>query len=362
MKATRTFSPPRDTVSSGFVTGMIAGLDYRPELRSQLLEHAQIATDRLDAPDTRVSLSSYTALYKAVTEALADEGFGLFSRALRPGFLEWLVRPCISAPDLGEALRRICLHVNLLQDNLHLDLTRPDRTGIVGNDHADELPACLSISVVQPLPTSHAGFIFAHEWLLRLIHGVSSWLVAQPVLNSEVRFPYPPPPHAADYGLIFAPRMRFDATRLELDLASSLLVMPVRREEAALRDFLKSSPANITMLYRREQTLAPRVRQLLRDALPEFLPLARTAKLLALSARSLHRRLDGEGTSYRQLREAVRHELALDSLARSDAPVTRVAADLGFADASSFYRAFSGREGCGPREWRRRHRTQPPQP
>lgn len=345
MKPLRAAAQPRDTVSAGFVQGILAGLEYRTGERLALLEHADLATETLGDARLRIPLRSYTALYRLVTEHLHDEGFGLFSRPLRPGFLEWLARPCIEAPDLAEVLRRVCLHLNLIQDNLQLTLARR------------EACATLSISVLAPLPVGPAGFVFAHEWLLRLIHGLSAWLVEHTLPSTEARFPYPPPAHAEEYGLIFAPRTLFDAACLEVDFPLDYLALPVRRDESALQEFLAATPANITRLYRREHALAARVRQLLRDRLPEFLPLEEAARQLALSPRSLHRRLDSEGTSYRALRDSVRHEMALELLAKSRRPVTQIAANLGFADSTSFYRAFAAREGCGPRAWRRRQPT-----
>jgi len=340
MKTNRSPPQPRDSVSSGFVQGILAGLEYRGSERLSLLEHAEIASDTLTDARLRVPLRGYTTLYRLVTEHLHDEGFGLFSRPLRPGFLEWLARPCIQAPDLADALRRICLHLNLIQDNLHLALTRHEKL------------ATLTITVIAPLPVSPTGFVFAHEWLLRLIHGLCAWLVEHPLPSSEARFPYPPPAHADDYALIFAARAVFDMPCLEIDFPLEYLALPVRRDESALAEFLAATPANITKLYQREHALAARVRQLLRERLPEFLPLEETARQLALSPRSLHRRLESEGTSYRALRETVRHELALEWLTKSERPVTRIATDLGFADNTSFYRAFAAREGCGPRAWR----------
>lgn len=345
MKPRRPPAARRDTVSAGFVQGILAGLSYRPEERRLLLEHAQIATDVLDDGRLRVPLEHYTALYRLVTEHLDDEGFGLFSRPLRPGFLEWLARACVGAPDLGEAWRRLCLHINLIQDNLYLSLRRPAASARV---------TTLLIEVAQPLPVGAEGYVFAHEWLLRLIQGLSSWLVEHPLPAEAARFPFPAPPHAEDYALIFAPHASFSAPALEVDFPASYLALPVRRDDAALEQFLRATPANITMLYRREQALAPRVRHLLRAALPAFLPLEEAARRLALSARSLHRRLDAEGTSYSALRDKLRHELALDWLARTERPITQIASELGFADSTSFYRAFSQREGCGPRAWRRR--------
>ncbi|MEK7737849.1 MAG: helix-turn-helix transcriptional regulator, partial [Pseudomonadota bacterium] len=165
---------------------------------------------------------------------------------------------------------------------------------------------------------------------------------------------YPPPSHAADYELVFAPHYGFNAARLEARFSLDSLALPIRRDEAALRLFLVDAPASITTLYRRDRALATRVRAALRAALPAHRLLPDIARSLFLSPRTLHRRLKEEGTSYQAIKDAMRRELAIEGLSKTALPLSRIAADLGFADASALYRAFSAWTGEGPREFRRR--------
>ncbi len=97
-----------------------------------------------------------------------------------------------------------------------------------------------------------------------------------------------------------------------------------------------------------------RVRNCLRDALPAAMPLAEVARALHVSPRTLHRRLEDEGSSFQAIKDALRHDLAISRLAKTAQPLEGIAADLGFADASAFYRAFSAWTGSGPRDYRRR--------
>jgi AraC-like DNA-binding protein len=150
-----------------------------------------------------------------------------------------------------------------------------------------------------------------------------------------VSFPYPPPQHAADYELVFAPRYTFDAPRLEARFPAEWLALPVRRDEAALRVFLADAPASITTLYRRDRALALRVREHLRAALPDQPGLPAIARRLFLSPRTLHRRLEEEGTSFRAVKDSLRRELATEWLTKTRRPLGRIGADLGFADAAA---------------------------
>ena len=85
-----------------------------------------------------------------------------------------------------------------------------------------------------------------------------------------------------------------------------------------------------------------------------FPSLAVTARLLRLPARTLHRRLEDEGTSFRQLLEQVRHTLALAHLRQGRFTVEEVAYALGYSDIANFRRAFKRWESKPPSAFRPR--------
>ncbi len=333
-------SPP--TVAIGFVSGILSGVSRAGLVPETLLEHAEIATNLLNDRSARIPVARYAALYRLINELLDDEGFALFSRPLHRGSFEFLCRATISATTLDEALERIARFLHVVLDDLAVEVEKSGRAAVI------------VISEEQAPPVGPAGRVFAYEWLLRMIHGLAAWLVAHPLPLDEVCFPYPPPLHAADYELVFAPRYTFDAPRLEARFPAEWLALPVRRDEAALAQFLVDAPASITTLYRRDRALSLRVREHLRAALPNHLALPELSRRLFLSPRTLHRRLEDEGTSFRAIKDGLRRDLAIDWLSKTARPLSRIGADLGFADAAAFYRAFTGWTGSGPREYRKR--------
>ena len=94
------------------------------------------------------------------------------------------------------------------------------------------------------------------------------------------------------------------------------------------------------------------MRDILRDALPQNLSLDEVAGRLHLSPRTLHRRLDEEGSSFRNIKEATRRDIAYARLAKTRQPIARIATDLGYADPSTFYRAFVSWSGLSPERFR----------
>lgn len=100
---------------------------------------------------------------------------------------------------------------------------------------------------------------------------------------------------------------------------------------------------------RQRDELASRVQAWLRDRLPQGEPgEAATAAAFHLSSRSLHRKLAEQGTGYAELLREVRETLARHHLAQRQHSISEIAYLLGFADASSFTRAFKRWTGDPP--------------
>lgn len=92
-------------------------------------------------------------------------------------------------------------------------------------------------------------------------------------------------------------------------------------------------------------------------ALMELLPSGRTqiddvARELAVSKRSLQRRLSEEGTSWLDVLNSAREKLARHYLKNTSLVASEVSFLLGFEDPNSFYRAFRRWTGTTPEAWR----------
>jgi len=80
------------------------------------------------------------------------------------------------------------------------------------------------------------------------------------------------------------------------------------------------------------------------------------ARRLAVSTRTLIRRLKEAGTSYRELRDAHRRKLAIELLSDTSLTAAEVAYRLGYEDASNFGKACQRWFGRAPSAVRRRLR------
>lgn len=80
------------------------------------------------------------------------------------------------------------------------------------------------------------------------------------------------------------------------------------------------------------------------------------ASRLAISERTMRRRLNDEGVSFSDLRDGVRHERALAALSETSSSVADITYQLGFSEPSGFRRAFRRWTGTTPGAYRQRGR------
>src|SRR5262245_6543178 len=88
-------------------------------------------------------------------------------------------------------------------------------------------------------------------------------------------------------------------------------------------------------------------------------PLEEVARRLAVSKRTLIRRLGEGGTTYRELRDAHRRKLAIEFLSDTSLTAAEIAYRLGYEDASNFGKACHRWFGCSPGALRKRLRERP---
>lgn len=102
----------------------------------------------------------------------------------------------------------------------------------------------------------------------------------------------------------------------------------------------------------RDGDLAREVRRQF-EALSDHVPtLGEVARRLAVSERTLRRRLQSQDTSYSELLQEVRRERAETALVQSNLTVDEIAARLGYTETTNFRHAFRRWLGVSPHAFR----------
>ncbi|HEY8357615.1 MAG TPA: AraC family transcriptional regulator [Ramlibacter sp.] len=321
-----------------FARAIAAAYEQRGRSAGAALKQARITPARLAEADARMTAAQMELLSAAAMQELDDEGLGAFARRLPWGSYGMLARASLGAPDLGVALKRWCRHHGLLVDDLHLALTVT--AGV----------ATVAVEERRPLPVPLRELALA--FVLRNVHGLACWYVDSRIPLQATRLPLPQPPHADAYAHMFPGPLQFGTARAELRFDAGYLALPLRRDEKALAQMLQRALAVTVLPYRRDRLLVPRVRHAL-AAHPESSHSAEAlARLLNVSARTLHRQLRDEGASLQRLKDEVRLGRARELLLRTAHPVKQVAAAVGFRNEKSFSRAFRAWAGLSPARFR----------
>jgi AraC-like DNA-binding protein len=170
---------------------------------------------------------------------------------------------------------------------------------------------------------------------------------------TAVWLPYPAPhDHRAITKRLGCP-VRFDAPEARLYFREDLWsATPLLANPFVFRSFEKQT-AQLARRLRSEVPLEEQVRRLLWMSSP---PPDRdtVAAMLAMSPRTLARKLAADGTGYGELQREVRLARAREYLRNRTLHVAEIADRLGFSDAAAFSRAFRHWTGETPSAWRER--------
>ena len=327
----------RGTVSAHFVAAAVAQLIL--PARDRVLRIAGIPDEVLGSSYARVTAGAFSALWLAVARELDDEFFGLDARRMKVGSFALLCQSVLHADNVDRALKRTLAGFRILLDDIEAELRLEDGHAVV---------------VIANRIRPPADPRFAVEALLVMIHGLMCWLTGQriPILRAE--FAYPRPAHASEYTAMFSERLGFDAACTQIRFEASILGAPIVQSAGTLRQFLRTAPQSVFLKYKNEDSWTARLRRRLRASVggSDWPLLNDLAGEFHVTAATLRRRLEAEGTSYQDVKDQLRRDLAIERLCNSSMSVADIAALVGFRETSAFHRAFKKWNGVQPGEYR----------
>jgi AraC-like DNA-binding protein len=180
------------------------------------------------------------------------------------------------------------------------------------------------------------------------------WVLTGPLNPMAACFKHAVPLSLAVYNEAFQSPLHFDASFSGFQLANEDLArkLPTAIPELAeLHDRIAGQA--LSKLIRAETS--HRARDVIARRLQDGSPLRSTiAAELHMSDHTFQRRLAAEGTSFSDLVDETRRELAQHHLSDPRATIAAITYLLGFADQSTFFRASQRWFGEAPGEYRRR--------
>lgn len=290
----------------GVSTPALLGDDFAPvdlEDRDQMLDGARFFRTLLRAE----KLSGLPAFGVAFGREL---GFASH------GYLGYLARSCAT---LREVLTHDARYLPTRVTALHLAFT-------------DE-PDGVLVQISSVVPLGDAWGVTA-DMVLGTLWRVAEDFLGEPIDVDQVR---------ADK----------DGAVVSLRLPAQLVERPLRFTDERLKALVARACEESLDLLGERSTTTQRLREELARDLQARPGLPALARRLAMSERTLRRRLTSEGSSFQELVEEVRERQARRFLKTTELTVEEISWRVGFASSSSFCQAFKRWTGLSPSEFRK---------
>ena len=202
------------------------------------------------------------------------------------------------------------------------------------------------------------GMLLSNEASMSAVDTISREVSTGNFVPLAVHFKHAPRGDVSVYEAHFGCPVHFESGRDALLVSEESIDAPNRLGDETIAGFfdrhLEQQLASLTQ----ERTLELRVRRAVANVLSEGVPtLSSIASELAMSGRTLQRRLSEGGHSFQSVVDMARKGLAQRLLSETDYSLAEVAFLTGFAEQSGFTRAFKRWAGQTPRSYRLGART-----
>ncbi len=306
----------------------------------QILEAARLDPATLQDPDARIPVEQVQALWKKAYELSNDPNLALHAiEGLPFGAYRVLDFLAASAPTIGTAFAKVADYFPIINTVIRLPYVVGDREVTFGL----EAPSRPSM-ITRPYAEYTLAAVFLH---LRTATNQRFPMI-------RVEFSHPAPADISEHERIFDCPVGFGADACRMVLARDVWDLTRTGDDPDLFSVLDKHATLLLAQLPSEPGIVGRVREAIEAELRGGDPrLDSIAKTLAMSSRTLERRLGAHGTVFGELLDTIRFRAAKSYLAKSDVAGTEVAYLLGFAEQSSFNRAFKRWSGQTPTEYRR---------
>ncbi|RUM20463.1 AraC family transcriptional regulator [Rhizobium vallis] len=316
---------------------IIQGLAGEGDRLNALLKRHNLSDARLGNPYATVDLSDYLAFFEDASATLSDPVLGArLGMNLRPGDFWPIGLILMQAGSIGSALGHFCRYAPAFQTGSSFSL----------QSSADGLVCSYD---VHSAPFDQNLFRQDNEFTLACICSQIRTAFDKKWKPLEVRFR-----HLSNGQDRLLERL-FDAPVFFGQTHNSMVVDPReaeqqhRKEDRELISILNQHLGTLVVASNSELSAAEQVLALIHVKLGiSSVAIPDLAKEMRMTARSLQRRLEEEGTTVREILQEHRKRMAENYLSRGDMTMDEISVALGYAEPLIFARAFKSWTGYNP--------------
>jgi AraC-like DNA-binding protein len=298
----------------------------------------------LQMPDRQISGSIHHAVWREAIDRTGDENLGLhLGEAFNLATLGIVGYVLINCQTFEEVLEKLSRYTRLFSQGAKINFSISEGMVFCDCTVVEDLENYL---LKQPRYAIESTFV--------------SLLTATKILTGKslclygVWFQYLSPANTIEYDRIFQTKLQFSMPINRLIFDANCLKWSVLSRNSNLLPFFEQHAEAMLDEMNRTDRYTQQVVKAIIDRLKGELPsIDEIAYQLAISTRQLQRELKTEGTSFQQLLDTTRRELALRHLQNPTIPIYDIAFLLGFSEPSAFHRAFKRWTGITPKNYRR---------
>jgi AraC-like DNA-binding protein len=297
----------------------------------------------LPGDETRLSWPQQARIIQNARKIDRIPDIGLrIGRQLQPSVHGPIGYLALSSPDLISALQALRDYLPLRIAFAQLEL-----------DESAEWLTCKLAIKAAAVPDDKRLLL---ECFALLLQALVESVLGGPLTDARFSFDFAAPSYTRIYGDYFHSPVRFSQPDNQLRLPVELALAPNAsgdpHSHAVASDLCQKL---LNELPGASLSMTDRVRRLLLSKPAGTVSEEEIAKALFISKRTMARRLQREGSGYREIRERLFAELAARHLRDTDLTVEAIAALLGYHDTANFRRAFRRWYQLSPNEFR--HQT-----
>jgi AraC-like DNA-binding protein len=307
-------------------------------LTTSVLEQAGVTSAELARPETRIPHRLMMAVLESWVARTGDETIGLRAGVnVEPGDLDAVEYAARSCSTLREAIECAARYLHLIHEASEATLI----------DYGPHVlwRTRITDGVLQPRAANDFMIVAATRFAMRCVEDLRP--------AHEVHFMHAAPSDMSSYAAFGESVLKFEMPHNGFVMDKTQLERPTRgansRMHAAFETYVRELSDRAALGIRSRAREAITLRLGTGDMCMEVV-----AAALAMSVPTLRRRLEDEGTTFTDLVDDVRRDLAERYLREPQRSISEIAILLGFAHAPAFHKAFRRWKGVTPSEHRGR--------
>lgn len=285
-----------------------------------------------------ISLQQLDELVSKAIDISNDKAFGInIGKELNISKHGYLGYAAMSSPNIEEAIKKTFQYQEIRTEAVQMSLAVTELGGEV-------ILECDAKSAVLKRYLSEVGIYVCLDAIRLCLGGT--------VRGFKFEFAYDEPDYSEKYLTAFPGKISFNKKDTKIIIPSKVLSFPISSSDKPLADMIEMQCRELLESIKNNGSLKNKIKKILINSREGFLNQEEVSRCLHLTPRTLRNKLKLEGTTFREITENARFELAKSYLGNTSIKIDQIAYLLDYNEPTHFIRAFKRWSGITPSKYR----------